>query len=723
MPEHKADPDQSQSRTFIMLDGLLTPTDPEAKAAPAEVLAPGAVIDSKYKVLSLLGQGGMGAVYLVHHQALDKEMALKTYRSRQIEKDAAQRFELEARAIAKLSHKNIVQVYDFGFNEGKPYYTMELLSGATLVKYIDERKLSLRETLEIFIEVADGLAHAHKAGIIHRDIKPDNIYLGPPKGKAGKISSVKIVDFGIAKLAMEGTIDDPNISEKDKDQARTRVGRVFGSPLYMSPEQSTGMLTDHTTDIYSFGCTLFEAITGRPPFVGENSRATLALHRMEKPPTLAQMAPDHAFPQRLEGLIARLLKKEKGERIQSCFEIRQELARILALLADSKGLTTSSIATQKNSGQRSFVRQAKTDPLIAADRAFSRVMEERPRAVIAAASVALSAVLALSLWSAWTVAHLDSDGKNKRTALASSQSTATRTAIELPSAIQTARPIESQPPPPFLIEQTKTSKTYRFPPREPIGELHYDRVLVPAMDVVEVPRESECHLEADRPIALRPAVLGGFGPDDLQELSFGRIYTWGDEHIKWAGRLTGLTSLDVGNCDITDVSIDYLNNLAGLKKINISGAKISAIEWCRLRQLSQLKTLKIEEMKNTLSLLSRLKQNNNLEDLEFQDTDISDVGMTYVTTFKKLERLRLVNSTVTTKGLKDLHTLPKLHFLCLAQCHIGPESMPILLALPALRELEIETDKWGLRNQALLEHAMRAKHVVIKQTTPHGRNN
>jgi hypothetical protein len=118
-----------------------------------------------------------------------------------------------------------------------------------------------------------------------------------------------------------------------------------------------------------------------------------------------------------------------------------------------------------------------------------------------------------------------------------------------------------------------------------------------------------------------------------------------------------------------------------------------------------------------------LKQNNNLEDLEFQDTDISDVGMTYVTTFKKLERLRLVNSTVTTKGLKDLHTLPKLHFLCLAQCHIGPESMPILLALPALRELEIETDKWGLRNQALLEHAMRAKHVVIKQTTPHGRNN
>jgi Leucine-rich repeat (LRR) protein len=245
---------------------------------------------------------------------------------------------------------------------------------------------------------------------------------------------------------------------------------------------------------------------------------------------------------------------------------------------------------------------------------------------------------------------------------------------------------------------------------------------MPAVGQVVVPTKSELRLEADRPIALRPAILGGFGPNDLQELAFGRIYTWTDAHLKWAARLTGLTSLDVGNCDITSTSFDYINALPNLKKINISGAKISAIEWCHLRRLPLLTQLKVEEMKNTLTLLTKLKQNNCLEDLEFQDSDMSDVGMTYVSSFKKLTRLRIVNSTVTTRGLKELQTLPNLHFLCLSQCKLGPESIPILLDLPALRELEIQTDSWGRRNQAILDHAMKARDVDIKQTTPHGRD-
>lgn len=711
------------SRTFTLQDGVLMPSEPESKADSAQTLAPGAVIDSKYKIISLLGQGGMGAVYHVYHLLLDKEMALKTFRSRQIEKDAAQRFELEARAIAKLSHKNIVQVFDFGVTEGRPFYTMELLSGYSLVTYIKERKLSLRETLEIFIEVADGLAHAHKAGIIHRDIKPDNIHLGQPKGKAGKISSVKIVDFGIAKLAIESTVENTEDPSSQKEQALTRVGRIFGSPLYMSPEQSTGLPTDHTTDIYSLGCTFFEAITGRPPFVGKDSRATLSCHRLEPAPTLAQVASDRVFPQRLEGLIARMLKKDSRERIQSCVEIRRELARILALLADTKGLPASSIATPRGGAHMNIVGQAKTDPLIAADRALSKAIEERPRVVIAAATVIVALLVTLSVWWSWSFSIFDGgSGKNKKAAVPSIGFPDTKSAMETPSALTAQKMIDCKPPAKFLVQQTKTTKTFRFPLREPIGMLYFDDKEVPAVGEVAVPRRSECRLEADRPVALHPSELAGFGPDDLKELGFGRLYNWGDENLKWAAKLTGLTKLDVANCDITDASIDYINALSNLQELNISGGKIGATQWCRLRRLPELKVLRVEDIKNTLALLSKLKRSNSLEDLELLDSDMSDVGMTYVATFKKLTRFKLANSTVTTKGLQALRNLPELHYLCLSRCKIGPDSIPTLLDLRNLVELEIETDSWGLGNQARLEQTMQARHKTIKQTTPHGRN-
>ncbi len=471
MPQSRTDVDLSMSRTFILQDGEALPAAP---VEDAQTLATGIVIDSKYKIISLLGEGGMGSVYLAHHLLLDKDMALKTFRSRHIDQDAARRFELEARAIAKLSHKNIVQVFDFGINDGRPFYTMELLGGDSLVKYINDGSLSLRETLEVFVEVADGLSHAHKAGIIHRDIKPDNIYLGAPKGKAGKISSVKIVDFGIAKLAMEGTIDSSSAS----DQNLTKVGRIFGSPLYMSPEQSTGLPTDHRSDIYSFGCTLFEAVTGRPPFIGKTSSATLSLHRFDPPPTLAAVAPDRVFPQRLEGLMARLLKKEQAEREQSCVEIRHELARILALLKDRTGATTISPQLPLTS-RIELVRQAKTDPILAADRAISKAIKEIPKkaviSTVVAAVVALASLGGLAFWLKDKIFPQPNATTNAKLPVAPSHGFLD---IKQSEALQprgpAAQAARSRPPAKFLVERTDSTRTFKFPSGDNIGILEFD---------------------------------------------------------------------------------------------------------------------------------------------------------------------------------------------------------------------------------------------------------
>jgi serine/threonine-protein kinase len=275
-------PDQlTMSRTFKVVGGNLVEDDSiktivSGQQAPplAEYLSDD-VIDGKYRVVRLLGEGGMGAVYQVMHLMLKKSMALKTFRDGQLSPDAWERFRREAHAIGKLTHQNIISVFDFGISENKlPYYTMELLEGESLAERLDRLgPMSVAEALPLFISVADGLAHAHRSGIVHRDIKPGNIFL--VQGK--ETYTPKVVDFGLAQLAQ---------SHSYNTQALTTVGLVFGSPLYMSPEQATGAPTNERTDIYSFGCTLFEALTGLPPFVGANAMATIALRLVNEAPRL-----------------------------------------------------------------------------------------------------------------------------------------------------------------------------------------------------------------------------------------------------------------------------------------------------------------------------------------------------------------------------------------------------------------------------------------------------
>jgi serine/threonine protein kinase len=318
--------DLGLSRTFKLVNGRLSVADAfetllnasggrvPSKFSPRIV---GTVIDGKYEVHSLLGEGGMGAVYKVRHLLLKKDMALKTFRTANLGADAWQRFQREAQAIAKLTHPNIVQVFDFGISEDNfPFYTMELLVGESLADRLQRKtRLHVSEALPIFSAVADGMAHAHRQGIIHRDIKPANIFMASTKS-AGE---PKIVDFGLAKLAASQSLE---------GQSLTTAGLIFGSPLYMSPEQAKGLDTDQRTDLYSFGCSLFQALTGRPPFAGESALATIMMHQVDAPPHLVQVANDTRFPERLEAIVAKLLEKNCEKRYQTFEALGRELAAI-----------------------------------------------------------------------------------------------------------------------------------------------------------------------------------------------------------------------------------------------------------------------------------------------------------------------------------------------------------------------------------------------------------
>ena len=281
---------------------------------------PGDIVDGTYKLTKLLGRGGMGAVFSCEHMTLNKEYAIKILSADNLSGEAWSRFQQEAQTLARLNHPGIVGIHNMGIDKEQcPYYVMDLLPGETLDQKIRARgRLSVNRALDIFIHVADALGSAHSQGIVHRDIKPSNLML--VSDPLSKRTVLKIVDFGIARVQKQNAAG----------QSQTATGMIFGTPFYMSPEQCDGSRADERSDVYSFGCSLFEALTGRPPFVGESAFQTFMMHQTQPPPTLAEVAEDDTFPKALETAVQKMLQKKREARYQSMSQVRHDLERIRA---------------------------------------------------------------------------------------------------------------------------------------------------------------------------------------------------------------------------------------------------------------------------------------------------------------------------------------------------------------------------------------------------------
>ena len=282
--------------------------------------AKGDLVGGSYEIVSFIGAGGMGNVYCVKHAIMQTEYALKTLSAEKVTEVAWRRFQNEAQAIARMNHPNVVAIYNLGFHDGRlPYYVMDILHGKTLSDLLREKgRLETNEALRMFIQVCAGIGYAHKKGIVHRDIKPPNIVLLNKPDPSG--ATIKIVDFGIAKLSH---------TKELANQQLTSVGEVCGSPFYMSPEQCEAGKIDARSDIYSLGCTLFEALTGSPPFKGRNAVETMMLHHTGTPPTLKAASGGKDFPPMLEMAVATLLAKAPMDRYQNMERLAQDLQTIL----------------------------------------------------------------------------------------------------------------------------------------------------------------------------------------------------------------------------------------------------------------------------------------------------------------------------------------------------------------------------------------------------------
>jgi tetratricopeptide (TPR) repeat protein/predicted Ser/Thr protein kinase len=263
-----------------------------------------------YEILTELGRGGMGVVYLARQTALDRFVAVKMVLGSGYAGEARRRrFRLEAQAVARLHHPNIVQIYDVGEHDDHPYFTLEYVDGGSLGERISGKPLPPREAAEIIEVLARAIHCAHERGIIHRDLKPCNVLMA-------RDGTPKITDFGLAKLM-------------DAEDAHTRTGSVLGTPSYMAPEQALGQKTiGPPADIYALGSILYEALTGRPPFRGETSMDLLIQLANDDPAPVSRIRP--GMPRDLETICMKCLQKEPRKRYSSALALAEDLRRFLA---------------------------------------------------------------------------------------------------------------------------------------------------------------------------------------------------------------------------------------------------------------------------------------------------------------------------------------------------------------------------------------------------------
>ncbi|HEU0034134.1 MAG TPA: serine/threonine-protein kinase, partial [Kofleriaceae bacterium] len=274
----------------------------------------GKVIDGRYEVQARIGEGGMGVVYKARQISIDRVIALKMLNP-QMATDPTwvQRFYNEAKACSRLQHPNTIRMFDFGqTSDGRLFMTMEFLDGQSLRAALQNGPLAPQRVVKILIQCCASLAEAHSIGIIHRDIKPDNVFL---LNMAGSPDFVKLLDFSVAKL-LEG------------DRMKTQAGVVFGTPQYMSPEQGRGMPLDARSDLYALGILAFEMLTGNVPFNDDNPMTVIQMHLHGQVPPLPQ-----AIPYSVQAIVRRAMEKDPSRRYQSAGEMMQHCQQVFAELS------------------------------------------------------------------------------------------------------------------------------------------------------------------------------------------------------------------------------------------------------------------------------------------------------------------------------------------------------------------------------------------------------
>ena len=353
-----------------------------------------------YEILSPLGKGGMGEVYLAHDTQLARKVALKLLPV-EFTQDPhrIQRFQQEARAASALNHPNIITIYEIAKHDGTYFIATEFIDGVTLRQKLGAGPLPINQALDIAYQIALALTVAHEAKIIHRDIKPENVMIR-------RDGVVKVLDFGLAKLAFDATASSDAEATTLAQRTETEPGKVMGTVAYMSPEQARGLKVDGRTDIFSLGVVLYEMVAGRQPFEGATSMDVVSAILNQEPELLAQHAPE--VPRHLERIVSKALRKNSEERYQTVRDLLidlKDLKRELELQSEVQKSVPPSPVNRTESSQAA-VATAKS--VSSAEYIVPEIKQHKPVAIVVLAAIVLLSIIGFAYFFA---------GRDRQTAI------------------------------------------------------------------------------------------------------------------------------------------------------------------------------------------------------------------------------------------------------------------------------------------------------------------
>lgn len=630
-------------------------------SAEQTILSNDTVIGGTYRIISQIGMGGMGVVYLVEQTSLHKQFALKVLAPDLVNEQNWLRFKAEAKTMAALNHPSFVNVYDLGIHAGStPFYAMDYLNGRSLEEIlVDEGPLKLKPALNIFIEVLNGLAYAHRNSIVHRDIKPANIMLCTNNGA----TAIKVLDFGISKLI---SADASNL------QKMTLAGDIFGSPYYMSPEQCSGDTIDARSDIYSIGCSLFEVLTGYVPFEGKNSVDTMLMHEEEVAPLLSDVSPGQNFPLSIEAALATCLAKRPQDRYQSAKELAIDLERI----KNGKEIQASSPAFRQMEELGEASNQSYNDD--------SQSSSKPSRTILLTVIIsAIALILGTSMFSIW---NRPSKAKVK---IQDSEIPAIDMAnyhSQLETATKEADQSNNSQPQYFsqLVNGGSTVQ-FKFPTDQAIGQIGLDnsrRHATVCQGLVNLPANKPLYFFPNIVILSHPELFDSFQPDELYGLTILPSIDR-NEHfdlskaMPYIAKLVGLRALSIEGSQLGNEHVTALNKLANLESLNVNDTELTGRGLAKLNRLKELEKLQCNFLSEHTELLEALQGSLKIQQLALSNLakPLTESDANLLASCKNIKTLNLDTELASDKVLNIIGRLKKLEFIQLLESSLSKKAI------------------------------------------------